>query len=288
MPSLVVNKDTGELLFDTSRICYGLVKSGYLVAGEVWQRRVLRSITNDPDQGGSYRDSTRTGDQMFTITVSNPRSPIVFLVGKGCLQGTSISGATMTFHYSAASEATRAYVFDLMADNIAGSPYLKTFTDQGVCTFNSLQPPLNVVAAVQAPSPGAADAWNRRVLPYAGGSWQAVRPQTASVDFQAHFIVDVPLGQGIEYAACLPWSRGAAGYIDGNLTNVNAKVIGFSEGAYGRSGGISFMFAPAGATSSIDLSGNQYSIPGSLANLPLDRFPQALVVPTANLPFPYN
>ncbi|WP_240994867.1 MULTISPECIES: hypothetical protein [Pseudomonas syringae group] len=225
---------------------------------------------------------------MFTITVSNPRSPIVFLVGKGCLQGTSISGATMTFHYSAASEATRAYVFDLMADNIAGSPYLKTFTDQGVCTFNSLQPPLNVVAVVQAPSPGDADAWNRRVLPYAGGAWQAIRPQTASVDFQAHFVVDVPLGQGVEYAACLPWSRGAAGYIDGNLTNVNAKVIGFSEGAYGRSGGISFMFAPAGATSSIDLSGNQYSIPGSLANLPLDRFPQALVVPTANLPFPYN
>ncbi|QXG28010.1 hypothetical protein KTT59_13340 [Pseudomonas viridiflava] len=288
MTSLVVNKDTGELLFDTSRICYGLVKSGYLVAGEVWQRRVLRSITNDPDQGGSYRDSTRTGDQMFTITVSNPRSPIVFLVGKGCLQGTSISGATMTFHYSASSEATRAYVFDLMADNIAGSPYLKTFTDQGVCTFNSLQPPLNVVAAVQAPAPAPADAWNRRVQPYAGGSWQAIRAQTATVDFQAHFVVDVSLGQGVEYAACLPWSRGAAGYMANEMTNVNAKVIGFSEGAYGRSGGISFMFAPAGATSSIDLSGNQYSIPGALANLPLDRFPQALVVPTANLPFPYN
>lgn len=288
MPSLVVNKDTGELLFDTSRICYGLVKSAYLAAGEVWQRRVLRSVSNDPDQGGSYIDSTRAGDQMFTITVSNPRSPIVFLVGKGCLQGTSISGATMTFHFSAASTATKAYVFDLMADNIAGSPYLKTFTDQAVCTFNSLQPPLNVVAAVQAPEPGAADAWGRHVLPYAGGSWQAIRPQNASFDFQAHFVADVALGQGIEYAACLPWSRAAAGYIDGSLTNVNNKVIGFSEGAYGRNGGISFMFAPAGATSSIDLSGNQYSIPGSLGNLPLDRFPQALVVPTANLPFPYN
>ncbi|PBP84841.1 hypothetical protein CCL16_10610 [Pseudomonas syringae] len=288
MPSLVVNKDTGELLFDTSRICYGLVKSAYLAAGEVWQRRVLRSVTNDPDQGGSYIDSTRAGDQMFTITVNNPRSPIVFLVGKGCLQGTSISGATMTFHFSAASTATKAYVFDLMADNIAGSPYLKTFTDQAVCTFNSLQPPLNVVAAVQAPAPGAADAWSRRPLPYAGGSWQAIRTQTASVDFQSHFVVDVPLGQGIEYAACLPWSRGASGFIDGSLTGVNAKVIGFSEGAYGRTDGISFIFAPAGATSSIDLSSNQYSLPGSLANLPLDRYPQALVVPTANLPFPYN
>ncbi|WP_223813489.1 hypothetical protein [Pseudomonas caricapapayae] len=225
---------------------------------------------------------------MFTITVNNPRSPIVFLVGKGCLQGTSISGATMTFHFSAASTATKAYVFDLMADNIAGSPYLKTFTDQAVCTFNSLQPPLNVVAAVQAPAPGAADAWGRRAQPYAGGSWQAIRAQTASVDFQSHFVVDVPIGQGIEYAACLPWSRGASGFIDGSLTGVNAKVIGFSEGAYGRTDGISFIFAPAGATSSIDLSSNQYSIPGSLANLPLDRYPQALVVPTANLPFPYN
>lgn len=288
MPSLVVNKDTGELLFDTSRICYGLVKSGYLVAGEVWQRRVLRSITNDPDQGGSYIDSTRTGDQMFTITVSNPRSPIVFLVGKGCLQGTAINGSIMTFQFGSASAATRAYVFDLMADNIPGSPYLKTFTDQGVCTFNSLQPPLNVVASVQAPAPGAADAWNRRVLPYAGGGWQAIRAQTASVDFQAHFVADIPLSQGVEYAACLPWSRAASGYMASEMTGVNAKVIGFSEGAYGRSGGISFMFGPAGATSSIDLSGNQYSIPGALANLPLDRYPQALVVPTANLPFPYN
>ncbi|MEE4668278.1 hypothetical protein V2L05_03485 [Pseudomonas alliivorans] len=288
MPSLVVNKETGELLFDTSRICYGLVKSSYLAAGEVWQRKVLRSITNDPDQGGSYIDSTRTGDQMFTVTVNNPQSPIVFLVGKGCLQGTSISGSTMTFHFSAASTETRAYVFDLMADNIPGSPYLKTFTELSVCTFNSLQPPLNVVGAVQAPAPAAADAYGRYVQPYAGGSWQFIRAQTASVDFQAHFVRDVALNSGVEYAACMPWTRGAAGYMDNAMTGVNAKVIGFSEGAYGRSGGISFIFAPAGATSSIDLSGNQYSIPGSLANLPLDRYPQALVVPTANLPFPYS
>jgi hypothetical protein len=288
MPSLVVKKDTGELLFDTSKICYGLVKSGYLVAGDVWQRKVLRSITNDPDQGSSYIDSTRAGDQMFTIAVPNARSPIVFLVGKGCLQGTSLSGSTMTFHYSAASTSTKAYVFDLMADNIAGSPYLKTFTDQGVCTFNSLQPPVNVVAAVQAPAPGPLDAYGRRILPYAGGAWQAIRAQTASVDFQSHFNVDIALTAGIEYAAFLPWSRAGNGFIDGSLTGVNAKVIGFSEGAYGRAGGISFMFGPAGATNSIDISGNQYSLPASMANLLVDRFPQALVVATANLPFPYN
>lgn len=288
MPSLVVKKGTGELLFDTSKICYGLVKSGYLVAGDVWQRKVLRSITNDPDQGSSYVDSTRAGDQMFTIAVPNARSPIVFLVGRGCLQGTSLSGSTMTFHYSATSTSTKAYVFDLMADNIAGSPYLKTFTDQGVCTFNSLQPPVNVVAAVQAPAPGPLDAYGRRILPYAGGAWQAIRAQTASVDFQSHFNVDIALTAGIEYAAFLPWSRAGNGFIDGSLTGVNAKVIGFSEGAYGRAGGISFMFGPAGATNSIDISGNQYSLPASLANLLVDRFPQALVVATANLPFPYN
>lgn len=288
MPSLVVKKDTGELLFDTSKICYGLVKSGYLLAGDVWQRKVLRSVTNDPDQGSSYIDSPRTGDQMFTIAVPNARSPIIFLVGKGCLQGTSLSGSTMTFHYSAASTATKAYVFDLMADNIPGSPYLKTYTDQGVCTFNSLQPPVNVVAAVQAPAPGAADAFGRRPQPYAGGSWQAIRGQTASVDFQCHFNIDIALNAGVEYAAFLPWSRAGNGFIDGSLSGVNAKVIGFSEGAYGRTGGISFMFGPAGATSSLDLTGNQYTLPGSMANLLVDRFPQALVIATANLPFPYN
>lgn len=288
MPSLVVKKDTGELLFDTSKICYGLVKSGYLLAGDVWQRKVLRSVTNDPDQASSYIDSTRTGDQMFTITVPNARSPIIFLVGKGCLQGTSLSGSTMTFHYSAASTATKAYVFDLMADNIAGSPYLKTFTDQGVCTFNSLQPPVNVVAAVQAPAPGALDGYGRRPQPYAGGSWQPARAQTASVDFQCHFNIDIALSAGIEYAAFLPWSRAGNGFVSGDLTGVNGKMIGFSEGAYGRTGGISFMFGPAGATNSLDWTGNQYTVPGSMANLLVDRFPQALVIATANLPLPYN
>lgn len=288
MTTLVVRKDTGELLFDTSKICYGLVKSAFLVAGEVWQRKVLRSVTNDPDQGGSYMDSTRVGDQMFSIAVPNSKSPIVFLVGKGCLQGTSVSGTTLTFHYSAASAATKAYVFDLMADNIAGSPYLKTYTDQGILTFNSLQPPVNVVAAIQAPAPGPLDAWGRRILPYAGGNWQFIRAQTAAVDFQAHFVLDIALTAGVEYAVFLPWSRGAAGYMSQNLTGVNAKVVSFSEGAYGSAGGISFIFAPAGSTTSIDLSGINYSIPGSVANLPVDRFPQALVVTTANLPFPYN
>lgn len=288
MTSLLVKKESGELLFDTSLICYGLVKSAYLLAGETWQRKTIRSVTNDPDQGSSYNESLRTGDQMFTISVPNARSPVVFLVGKGALQGTSLNGTTLTFHFSGASGATKAYVYDLMADNMPGSPYLKTRNINGEITFNSLQPPMNVAAAVQAPQPGAQDQWGRRPQPYAGGAWQRIRPQTAAVDFQADFTLNVPLDAGQEYAAFLPWARGANGILAPDLTGVNVKVAGFSEGCFGYTGGITFIFTIAGATAMQDPSTNQLTIPGSLIALPVDRFPIALCIKTAGLPFPYN
>lgn len=288
MSSLIVTKDTGELLFDTRKICYGLVKSGYLIANETWPRKYLRSSNLDPNHGGSYQDSFRAGDQLFSIGVSNARSPIVFIVGKGCLQGTWRSGDYVAYLYSAADAGTRAYVFDLMADNLPGSPFLKTYTDQGVCTFNSLQPPLNIVATIGAPGPGAPDRFGRYPAPYAGGWWEVIRHQTAAVDPQAHFVTNIGLAGGVEYAVCLPWSRAGTGFWAQDLTGVNGQAIGMSEGAYGRVGGISFIFGPAGATTQISLASNQYSIPGSIGGLPVDRYPQALVVRTANLPFPYN
>lgn len=276
------------MLFDTNYIVHGLVKSAYLVADETWPRKYLRSSQLDPNQGGSYEDSFRAGDQMFSITVTDASSPFVFITGKGCLQGATRTGNTIKFYYSGASTSTKAYVYDLMRDMPGAPPYLKTRNQAGQITFNSLQVPLNVAFSIQAPAPSALDQYGRYPSPYAGGSWQLVRAQTASVDPVAHFVVDVALVAGREYAVFVNFSRGTTGFWSDTMTGVNPQAVGMSEGAYGRVGGISFMFGPAGATTDISLSSIAYSLPASVSGLPTDRYPTALVVETTILPFPYN
>lgn len=289
MAGLIVRKQDGNVLFDTGYITHGLVKSGYLQADETWPRKYLKGTNVDPNDGGSYEDSFRDGDQMFSITINNAISPICFIVGKGCLQGTYRSGNTIKFLYSGGDTNTKAYVFDLMSDNISGvPPWLKCRNQQGVVTFNSLQVPLNVLYSIQAPAPAGLDQYNRYTQPYSGGTWAIIRAQTANADSVAHFVADVPLNGGIEYAVFLNFSRGAQGYLAQQMTGVGGLVIGQSEGAYGRVGGMSFMFGPAGATTSITQTGVGYSIPGSVQNLPTDRYPTALVIATTVLPFPFN
>ncbi len=285
---LVVRKDSGELLFDTSKICYGLVKSGNMVAIETWPRKYLKSAQLDPNNGGNWEDSFRTGDAMFGFTVTNAISPIVFIVGKGCLNGTSVSGSSMTFMYAGGSAATKFYCFDLMADNIAGRPYLKTWNEDRQITFNSLQPPLNVVGAIQAPAPPAAtDQYGRQLLTYAGGRIELIRYQTSSQDAQMHCVVDVGIDSSVEYAAYLPFSRSASLW---NAQTVSGGILsqcGVNEGAYGRTGGISFMFANSGG-SPVAYPATSASVPASYTSIPTDRLPSALVIKTAGLPFPYN
>jgi hypothetical protein len=288
MAGLIVRRPNGSVLLDTQYIVHGLVKSAYLVADETWPRKYLRSSQLDPNQGSSYDDSSRAGDQMFSITIPNVNSPFCFITGKGCLQGSTRTGNTIKFYYSGASTSTKAYVYDLMGDLAGSPPYMKTRNSSGAVTFNSLQVPLNVAFSIQAPAPASTDQFGRYLSPYAGGNWQLIRAQTASVDPVAHFVVDVALVAGREYAVFLNFSRGTTGYWASEMTGVNAQAVGMSEGAYGRVGGISFMFGPAGATTDISISSNSYSIPGSVSGLPTDRYPTALVVETTILPFPYN
>jgi hypothetical protein len=288
MAGLIVRRENGTVLFDTRYIVHGLVKSGYLQADETWPRKYLRGINLDPNDGSSYDDSFRAGDQMFSITVNNCVSPICFIVGKGCLQGTTRSGNTMKFLYSGGDTNTKAYVFDLMQDVLPGSTFLKIRKEDGTIAFNSLQVPLNVAYAIQAPGPGPIDAYGRYPQPHAGSAWSLIRAQSASVDPVAHSVVNIALTPGVEYAAFLNYSRACNGWLSGSLTGVNSQLIGLSEGAYGRVGGISFMFGPAGATTDISISSNQFTVPGSVAALPVDRYPTALVVPTGNLPFPFG
>lgn len=289
MSSLIVTKDTGELLFDTRRICHGLVKSGHLSYIETWPRLYLRSSNLDPNDGANWIPSFREGDAMYGFTVHNAQSPIVFIVGKGCLNGTRVSGNSLTFLYGGGNESTRFYCFDLMADNLPGSPFLKTYNESGIITFNSLQPPLNVVGVIQAPGPPEDDRYGRKIVPYAGGWHEKIRYQTATQDTQVHSVINIGLNPGLEYAACLPWSRTASVYETDSLPGGGPVAqYGVSEGAYGRVGGIAFMFGPAGGSPLAYPGGGGYSVPASYQNLPVDRFPQALVITTTHLPFPYN
>lgn len=285
MAGLIVRKPDGSVLFDTQYITHGLVKSGYLQAEGNWGRFYLRSLNLDPNDGRNYNQGTTGGDPMFSITVNNAINPICFIVGKGTLQGTERTGNTLKFFYTGGDTTTKAYVFDLMSDNVAGNkPWLKTRRQDGTISFNSLQVPLNIAYTVQAPGPAALDQYNRYSNPYAGGAWQSIQK---SGTFIAHAVVDVGLPSGIEYAAFLNFSRGCQAYLSPALTGIDTRVISMSEGAYGKVGGIGFMFSPAGATAENDYNGF-ISPPGSVVGLPTDRYPVALVVTTSNLPFPFN
>ncbi|MBV4477849.1 hypothetical protein [Pseudomonas botevensis] len=280
---IVVTKESGELLFDTTKICYGLVKSGNFTFIENWSRYYLRSAA-DPGNGASWSPDPVRVDPAHGFTVVNAISPIVFITGSGCLNGVSRSGNSMTFIYINADENTKYYCFDLMANNIAGSPYLKTFLEDGRLSFNSLQPPLNVIAAVPAPAkpepwPGNLSGWYRTT--YAGGyNIQRRNGNAPAMDCR----VDIALG-GEEYAAHLPWSRAA---VCMNSSAGPGYTVSASEGAYGRTGGISFMFGAAGATTigfttqgpGVPAGDNFWGIP--------DVAPTALVIRTAGLPFPYQ
>lgn len=282
MTGLTVRKDTGELLFDTSKICYGFVKSGYLVGDGTWYRYIKPYTSTDPDLGSSWIPSPTVVDRVFSFSLSNFRCPIVFLVGPGTLTGTSVSGGVMKFIYTNASTETKYYCFDLMSDNIPGGPYLKTRNEAGEITFNSLQRPLNVVSSLQAPPPPGYVWGNYRDRPYQGGTVTdtTAGAGVASLTFRYSFNLDA----GVEYAACLPWSRSARafGYFVGNY------YFGVMEGAYGEVGKVTFMFGPAGAT----VLGEYQTSSGrpiiTMDLLPTDRYPTALVIKTAGYPFPYG
>lgn len=301
MSGLNVYKETGEILFDTNLICYGLVKSGYMSWLQSWSRRTLRSANLDPSNGANYtpaiiyspgtEEQGQRCDQIYGFTVYNPISPIVFITGSGTLAGSAVTSNSITFYYANATTSTRFYCFDLMADTLAGSTFLKTWDTTGRITFNSLQPPLNVVAAFQPPAPGSLLAPNgRNYLAYEGGRMQVREYISSDGRFgpKHDCIYDVALTSGVEYAAYLPWAR-TANIISTEESNqfTSSPQYNVSEGAYGRIGGISFMFGAAAGTNWAYSQSTNY-VPATYSNIPVDRYPVALVIRTDNLIFPYN
>lgn len=273
---LRVFKEDGSPLFDTEKITYGLLKSGYLSLQASWPRLKLRSAQLNPTDPASWAETSPV-DQIHGFVVTGAVAPIVFISGPGNTAGSSKSGDTTTFLFVGASTATKFYYFDTMRNTLTGAG-LKCFDESGALTFNSLQHPLNIIAAVQPPPPGGAIApgspW--RNLPHSGGS-----NINAGYNPGPSATVTVAVPGGGDLAASINFTRGCT------LWGVGAYpyTAAASEGAYGTSGGVIFRFrlatrtteAPGGATSNT-----------LWANIPTDRYPTALVIRTENLPFPFN
>lgn len=287
MPRIIVRKESNELLFDTDKITYGLVKSGNMELNRNDGYYTIRGINVDPNEKSSYNYNANKFP-VHGFTVNNCFSPIVFIVGRGCLIGSARSGNSVTFYYASATTDTKYYCFDLMRDTSGSGPYIKTFLDTGLCTFNSLMPPLNVAASVQAPGPGPLYNNGYHQSPYPSGTFTRISTAGSSSSTGANLIYtsEVSVGAG-EYAAYLPWSRVAGMTDTGAFGNGATYSYGVVEGAFGGSGKVTFMFGATTEGTFMAFNGSPNYVPAMYINLPIDRFPVALLIRTENLPFPY-
>jgi hypothetical protein len=287
MAGLIVRKPDGSILLDSSRITYGLLRSGYLTRAGTWPRKALRSIQLDPNNGQNWADNVAMVDDVWSFTVYGAVAPMLFLTGDGTLNGSTTSGDTVTYYFLNARSSTKVYAFDQMREMGSG-PRLRTRNVfNGVVTFNSYMVPLNVIATVQAPtipsSPpppfNPTETW--RATTYNGGYNVYVRYIATNTSPIMYSKVDIPLS-GEEYAACITFTRG--GTVEMQDPSGANHRYGISEGAGGYNGGVTFMFGPAGGTPLQNSGGSGTRFNGILT----DRLPTALIVRTSNLPFPFN
>ena len=304
MTGLIVRKEDGSLLFDTTKISYGLVKSGYMTYQRNWNRWVCTSnaCRENPNNGANWTETGNRGDSAHGFSVSGARNPIVFIVGSGVHAGTTVSGDTMTFLYADATTQTKFYCFDLMRDGGTG-PALRTFNEGGVLTFNSRQHPLNVEYSVTAPVRGErvnpADPnpiWFKTV--YQGGTNIRFNSYTSNgISFLASVrsTVTIPIAGAGEVAAYLPWSRSVG---SAHSTTVSiyegspVDALGLTEGVYGSSSSVVFT-CTVGRTTVGGLDPYFVPITGGVngavfRDIPIDRYPTALIIKTAPLPFPFE
>lgn len=291
-PLLIVRDESSNLLFDTRNITYGLVKSGYMSVLEYWTRRTFKGGNVDPAIGANWTESTveyapaTNNDVICGFTVANARSPICFITGGGSLNSINRnSDGSATFYYTGATSSSKFYCYDLMSDFMPGTTFLKTFRNDGVLTFNSLQPPLNILTTVEAPAAGGFDQRGGVYRPYDLGSGSFFRsPLVGMATYR--FYVKINLNVG-ECAVHLPWSRGAQ--VRASYQNSTQKTYhGVAEGAFGGLNEVNFCFVEAGGTPNelaVDFTGQVGTYYAGFVQSPR---PVAMVVSTATLPFPFN
>ncbi len=285
MPTLFeAYREDGLLLYDTRKITYGLLKSGYLSAVTNWPRLDLRSAQLDPGDPSSWTESAEA-DPILGFSVTGAVAPMVFISGRGCACGSSTSGNVTTFYFIAATTQTKFYYFDTMRDNglITG---MKHFREDGVLTFNTSQVPLNIAATATPPAPGPIlyPGTTYRGTPYVGATG-SIGPATPGGPPNRLIWVRVDLQAGQEYAAYTNFSRTAAlGANPQNYPFLTAQ----QEGAYGVSGGIEFMFCIAARSTKLPQSRTPVQSYQLYIDVPTDRYPVALAIKTSSYPFPFN
>ncbi|NNJ15580.1 hypothetical protein CSV86_010185 [Pseudomonas putida CSV86] len=270
-----------QLLFDTDLISYGLRKSGYLQFVGNWPQKYLRSANLDPNNGANWADDTAPREPIYGISLSKWSSPIAFLVGDGSPCGEMLVDGQKTLLFVGASTSTKAYVFDLMSDAgpING---LKCFKENPwELTFNSAQAPLNIIASVEAPPPGAIFANDVRYTAYAGGYNQMIGNNGGATYNQMKSCVDVPVTGG-ELAASITFTRSAL--CNGSAAGYGGLEYGCQEGAGGYVGGVRFIFTVAAATTRTSVGSSPINYWRAVPAL----LPRALVIRTSGLPFPLN
>ncbi len=276
-------KEDGSLLFDIDRICYGLLKSGYLNLVDRWGRYYIRSANLPPNEESSW-SYLNLLDPICGITVTGAVSPIVFLVGDGKPCGESISGNVRTLYFQGCTPGTKAFVFDLMRD-VGERSGMECYDASGRVSFTTGMPPLNIVATVNPPpiNPTQVPGADSRATPYVGGANETSGREWSGSDFrQPKGAVFVGSVSG-ELAASLTFSR-SCGLNQGSDVGDGLYRVGASEGCGGSQNGVRFFFSPAVATTATTF-GNSNT---SWFDIPTDRQPQALVIRASDYPFPFR
>lgn len=276
-------KQDGSVLYDTSKISYGLLKSGYLALVASWPRLSLRSIQLDPNDPASWAEGV--GEPVYGFSVTGAVAPIVFIAGSGSQCGSSKVGDVTTFYFISATASTKFYCFDTMRDMglITG---FKCWREDGVLTFNSYQRPLNIVGSATAPQPGPIiiDGTNYRGTPYVGGVG-SLGPISPGGPPNVISRVFVAISGSDEYAASVNFTRTAGrGPTDGYYQ----YLVALQEGAYGVAGGVEFMFCFAARTTELPASKAPNLSRNVYFDVPTDRYPVALAIKTSQYPFPFN
>lgn len=281
-------KEDGTILVNTERITYGLLKSGYMTLQASWPRLYYRSANLPPDAGSSY-DESSVVDAIYGFSVTGAVAPIVFISGTGISCGSSRNGNVTTFFYIGASPSTRFYYYDTMRNTLSGAG-LKCYDEMGELTFNSLQHPLNILATISAPAPPAPNSLGSYGVPFAG----ATKSATRFIDSGPWYLVArvfIPVSGG-EFAASTTFSRSFGQGFHDALTApgtfpARSNQQAHMEGAYGASNGIYFMSCDAARTTMFWGAQSSYMY-NSYFSIPTDRYPEALVIRTDSLPFPFN
>lgn len=246
---------------------FGLVKSGNMALLESWNL----------DGYYSGHRSTVVNWHGFSVDAI---APVVFTHGQGVFHTTKRVGNTHTFYFAAASTSTEFFVFDLVRDVGAGG--LRTWNESGVCTFNSIQVPMNVVATSVPPStPGGSGENGTGETAYNGGENIRSGQNTVSRWWYA-------LTSGRKYAAFIPWNRGGRCF-DGYWPAPGGSIIGAAysviEGAYGEWGGVRHAFA-LDPLSYMNSTPNYTPI--SFDSIARSRQPSISVVDVTNIPVPFD